>query len=445
MAIGAPLVYADQAYSIWRKQDARGFSHDVCAVLLIANITRCFFWLGERFEFALLLQSILMIASQLGLLYLCIRFRPITANSKSISSDGARVVFQAPRDDSLDHDGQSLLHPHSNSRSEQSSSRLNPNNHAEDLMDLNTPQDQDIDADADSYPNKQPLLASLGIHFGRRSNYGVVSTNDPASSLSGGGGGASLPLPASTSTGTNANGPRSSFSFSNIVHKLRQGHRPLNFWQWEDYNSYLVFLSFYVVLLGVLYLIFGSAGSFVSLLGYVALGLESTLPVPQLLANFRRKSLAGFRPSVLVGWLGGDTFKLVYFLAKGSPRQFTVCAVFQLSIDLAILAQRHLYREKTEREEEELRQKAASRSTSRGEAQELEQDDEPQFNGPASSSSKNSTRSNTKSQNKSKAKRSSAREEEQDLFDAPQHVIQIEADDEDGDLAAPSTLGKSRR
>jgi hypothetical protein len=31
-------------------RDSTGFSRDVCAVLLIANITRCFFWLGNRFE-----------------------------------------------------------------------------------------------------------------------------------------------------------------------------------------------------------------------------------------------------------------------------------------------------------------------------------------------------------------------------------------------------------
>jgi hypothetical protein len=62
---------------------------------LIANITRCFFWLGNRFEFALLLQSILMILAQvsvmidphptlaiyhlydqLALLYICIRYWP---------------------------------------------------------------------------------------------------------------------------------------------------------------------------------------------------------------------------------------------------------------------------------------------------------------------------------------------------------------------------------
>ena len=31
---------------------------------LMANITRCFFWLGDRFEIALLVQSLLMIVAQ---------------------------------------------------------------------------------------------------------------------------------------------------------------------------------------------------------------------------------------------------------------------------------------------------------------------------------------------------------------------------------------------
>lgn len=35
---------------------------------LIANITRCFFWLGDRFELTLLVQSILMILAQVSLL-----------------------------------------------------------------------------------------------------------------------------------------------------------------------------------------------------------------------------------------------------------------------------------------------------------------------------------------------------------------------------------------
>jgi hypothetical protein len=65
---------------------------DVCGVLLIANIIRIFFWLGNRFETrmlisplslqipladdpALLVQSILLIVSQLLLLSICLHYR----------------------------------------------------------------------------------------------------------------------------------------------------------------------------------------------------------------------------------------------------------------------------------------------------------------------------------------------------------------------------------
>ncbi|GAB1518226.1 hypothetical protein RhiTH_001285 [Rhizoctonia solani] len=161
MAVGPPLVYADQAVSIVRNKDSSGFSRD-------ANIARCFFWLGNRFEFPLLIQSILMILAQLALLYICIRYRP------------------------------------------------------------------DISPE------------SVG-----------VST------------------------------------------------RPYGFWQWPSYGTYIEFL----------------AG----------------------LINYRQKSLYGFRMSTLLGWVGGDAYKTVYFFLQSSPMQFKVCAIFQLSVDFAIVAQRFYY------------------------------------------------------------------------------------------------------
>lgn len=203
MAVGPPLVYADQAASIIRKRDATGFSRDVCAILLLANITRCFFWLGNHFELALLIQSVLMILAQLALLYICIRYRPT----------------------------------------------ISPEN------------------------------------FG-------------------------------TST------------------------RPFSFWQWSTYTQYIEFLAGFILLEAILFLILGRSDVFVSLLGFVALGLESTLPIPQLISNFKQRSLYGFRMSTLIGWAGGDTFKAVYFFLQESPLQFKVCAIFQLSIDFAIVVQR---------------------------------------------------------------------------------------------------------
>ncbi|TNY20032.1 hypothetical protein DMC30DRAFT_398884 [Rhodotorula diobovata] len=47
MAIGPPLAYADQYVSICRKHDSRGFSLDVTGILIVANVTRCIYWLGE--------------------------------------------------------------------------------------------------------------------------------------------------------------------------------------------------------------------------------------------------------------------------------------------------------------------------------------------------------------------------------------------------------------
>ncbi|TFL01931.1 hypothetical protein BDV98DRAFT_612237 [Pterulicium gracile] len=190
MAVGPPLVYADQAVSIIRKRDSTGFSRDVCAILLLANITRCFFWLGEHFELALLIQSVLMILAQLALLYICTAYPP----------------------------------------------KYSPE--------------------------------TLG-----------------------------------TST------------------------RPFQFWQWSTYTQYIEFLAGFTLCSAILFLIFGRSDIYVAILGFVALGLESTLPIPQLLSNFKQRSLYGFRMSTLLGWVGGDAFKTVYFFLKENPLQFKAICV----------------------------------------------------------------------------------------------------------------------
>jgi hypothetical protein len=202
------------------------------------------------------------------------------------------------------------------------------------------------------------------------------------------------------------------------------GSRPLNFWQWADYNSYLVFLALFSLLLLVLYVVLSSSTTFIAVLGYVALGLESTLPIPQLIANHRRKSLAGFRASVLLGWLGGDSFKLLYFVLRSSPVQFTSCAAFQLSIDLAILAQSSMYRQNTERDEEAMRTNAEPNAQRQRAQDEIEEDQ--------AVPSTPKTKSKQKQQPKPKVA-----SEEDELLD-PHHVIAIEADDE-GDISNSRT------
>ncbi|KAF9518342.1 hypothetical protein BS47DRAFT_1371132 [Hydnum rufescens UP504] len=198
MAVVPPFVYADQIYSIIRKKDSTGFSRDVCAILLIANITRCFFWIGKHFEIALLVQSILMIIAQLVLLYICIRYRP-PGNPESIGKSS----------------------------------------------------------------------------------------------------------------------------------------RVIGFWQWPTYSQYVEFLSAYIIVMTILILIFGRIAFFVDVIGYFALGLESTLPLPQLLSNYRQRSLYGFRASTLIGWVAGDSFKTGYFILQKAPLQFIVNSLYHPILRLA--------------------------------------------------------------------------------------------------------------
>jgi hypothetical protein len=133
------------------------------------------------------------------------------------------------------------------------------------------------------------------------------------------------------------------------------GSRPFGFWTWQTMSSYYIFLFLFVVFLAFLQLLLGYFSTYTAILGYFALGLESTLPIPQALANQKRRSLSGFRWTVLIGWVGGDLFKTIYFIVQKSPLQFTVCALFQLSIDFVICAQVYFFREKTAKDDEDQR------------------------------------------------------------------------------------------
>lgn len=109
--------------------------------------------------------------------------------------------------------------------------------------------------------------------------------------------------------------------------------RPLDFWQWARFGTFLEATAILVVAHAVLFFLLHKVDAYVQLLGFLALGLEATLPIPQVLANYRAKSTAGFRLSVLASWAIGDAVKTVYFfLTPNNPLQFKVCGIFQLSV-----------------------------------------------------------------------------------------------------------------
>ena len=66
-------------------------------------------------------------------------------------------------------------------------------------------------------------------------------------------------------------------------------------WHWPQFMDYVGFLGFVAVGLGLLQLLLGRQEWYIDMIGYLAVGTEAMLPVPQALTNYRRKSVEGFR------------------------------------------------------------------------------------------------------------------------------------------------------
>ena len=96
-----------------------------------------------------------------------------------------------------------------------------------------------------------------------------------------------------------------------------------------------MFVGYYIGVLIVLQFLLGWSSWFSILQGYVALGVEATLPLPQVIANEKAQSCKGFRLSVLVNWLLGDAMKMTYFFLAPTPIPwaFKLCGLFQSACD----------------------------------------------------------------------------------------------------------------
>ncbi|KAF8861176.1 hypothetical protein BDZ45DRAFT_800144 [Acephala macrosclerotiorum] len=130
--------------------------------------------------------------------------------------------------------------------------------------------------------------------------------------------------------------------------------RPYNFWQWRSPKPYWQFLLYLFIGLTCLELLLSPIPSLYSLysasIGVIGLSIEATLPLPQILANFRARSCKGFRLSVLASWIAGDIMKMFWFFTATSeiPWTFKLCGIFQMCCDLFLGGQYWVYGDKGE-------------------------------------------------------------------------------------------------
>lgn len=120
---------------------------------------------------------------------------------------------------------------------------------------------------------------------------------------------------------------------------------PRYFWRWTDLISYLEFLVLFSTVLGLTMHQLIHFKPFVEAVGYCALVTESMLGFPQVIKNYKNKSVQGMSISMVLMWFGGDTFKTGYFIANNTPYQFWLCGLLQITIDIIILFQVCLFRQ----------------------------------------------------------------------------------------------------
>ena len=73
--------------------------------------------------------------------------------------------------------------------------------------------------------------------------------------------------------------------------------------------------------------------------------IEAGLGLPQLIKNFRERSVQGLSISMIAAWFIGDSFKTIYFILEKQPLQFLMCGLIQITVDIMIMLQLFFYKD----------------------------------------------------------------------------------------------------
>ena len=136
--------------------------------------------------------------------------------------------------------------------------------------------------------------------------------------------------------------------YASPEHSIRTGKQE-SFWNWSSFTPYIQFLTLFTLIIIGLQWLLGWHAIYVEIIGALAMTIEATLPLPQVVENYSRKSTAGFSLVVLGTWFFGDAFKTYYYVRAVAPMQFIACGMFQLSMDTVLVLQMVYYSQKQSR------------------------------------------------------------------------------------------------
>jgi len=115
------------------------------------------------------------------------------------------------------------------------------------------------------------------------------------------------------------------------------------FWRWADFSKYIQAIGLVWGVMMVLTFLLNQNAIYIEAVGYASVLIEACLGLPQLISNFKNKSVAGLSIGLIVTWFIGDLTKIYYYIQKSQPLQFIVCGALQLVSDILILGQIYVY------------------------------------------------------------------------------------------------------
>lgn len=115
------------------------------------------------------------------------------------------------------------------------------------------------------------------------------------------------------------------------------------FWNWTSIYSFLLCIFLIAIVIFFVTYVFRENQYYIEMIGVLSVGIESMLPLPQIIHNFVNASTRGMSVLMVILWTIGDGFKTFYFVYKKVPLQFVIFGVIQIILDQVVLFQVFLY------------------------------------------------------------------------------------------------------
>lgn len=306
LIFGPNIAFLSQVSQFRSSKTNEGFSKKISLFLLLANIFRIFFWYGKRFEYTLLIQSIVAICMQLFLLYECLKVSPKPNEhlKRIVDSDNDEYIDEVDlynSENQINEEVTEFKRGHNKNHS-----HLNDNSFSE-----TTKKDKDLDVNI----NSDSTDCNSSFQEGKENVIDLVKYNkESIEKLAGKG------------------------SFFDVMN-------PNMFWEWPYLFNYIFFLIFLSIFIAISFSVFGKNDFFIETLGYVGMFFESSVAIPQILQNFLKKSTKNLSFNMIAFWLTGDSLKTLYFIQFKSPIQFIIMGLTQMVLDCVIIFQMNYYKE----------------------------------------------------------------------------------------------------